>query len=508
MIPWAPSDVSAPTRRVDWWTLGLLLVLGTPLNAQSPHHASIQITAGTLDWMHSPILRADLRVLGAQSCAAASCHGGPRPGVAQPSAARGSEYSLWLERDPHANSWQTMCSNASTMILRRLKILDRQGSIIDRAGYDNCLACHNTIKRFDEPRLDLSAHQSPGEINSLQSEGVGCSGCHGPSERWISTHYQYYWNVDSANHDGFVATGDLFVRARMCASCHVGDKDRDMNHDIIAAGHPPLRYQFAAYHRRLPKHWRDAEAADRDSYDPQLWLAGQVAAADANLALLQSRANKSLGISVWPELSAYDCQSCHHEIGKRPVRRGRTRGTARFAADHQTGLRQLTNHRVVSGEATDLDYELIAALNQIKQIMESAAVPNAAEVAAAAVEARLTLARWLAGPGTNERTVMRTDRLVRIASQPTIAPPSGAVDEQLEDSRFREQLRQLQDGLDARRKRTGDDGRRDNPDPTAAEPKTKTPPVPEKDPRQRLDELEKDFFGSDDEGLLKQPDRQ
>ena len=30
-----------------------------------------------------------------------------------------------------------------------------------------------------------------------------------------------------------------------------------MNHDMIAAGHPALHYEFATYHECQPKHWRE-----------------------------------------------------------------------------------------------------------------------------------------------------------------------------------------------------------------------------------------------------------
>lgn len=194
------------------------------------------IMAGTLDRLHGPLLRTDLQLLGAQSCAAASCHGGPRPGIAQTQVSRGSEYQLWLERDPHARSWRTISSQQSVEMMQKLKIMDGH-QIIDQAGFDNCLACHNTTKRFDEPRSHVQ-----------RQEGVGCAACHGPEQLWARTHYQWGFDALAATDVGFVPNGDLLARARMCASCHVGDQDRDMNHDLIAAGHPPLRYELATYH--------------------------------------------------------------------------------------------------------------------------------------------------------------------------------------------------------------------------------------------------------------------
>ena len=147
------------------------------------------VTPGTLDRLHAGILRHDLKINGAQSCAAASCHGGPRPGVSQPHVRRGSEYQLWFENDPHARSWQTLCSDESLRMLQRLKIIE-SGQIVDRSAYDNCLACHNSTSRFASPAdiisstREIPSHRHAQTLNSFIREGVGCASCHGPDERW------------------------------------------------------------------------------------------------------------------------------------------------------------------------------------------------------------------------------------------------------------------------------------------------------------------------------------
>jgi hypothetical protein len=363
----------------------------------------------TLDRLHAPILREDLKLLGAQSCAAASCHGGPHPGVAQPWLVRGSEYPLWFENDPHSRSWRTISSDESVAMMRRLKIM-RGNEIVDQKGFDNCLACHNTTKRFHEPRSDVE-----------RKEGVGCSGCHGPEELWNSTHYQYSFDPLQSTDAGFVANGDLLTRARTCAACHVGDQDRDMNHDIIAAGHPALRYELATFHAWEPKHWRDAEASDRTYYEAQLWLAGQIAAADASLSLIQARAAKAHTISEWPELSAYDCSSCHHSLGLKNARRTPSeesnQAIAPYSAWNTAGLLWVIRYRIEQGEATLEDERLAFALDEVRMLMESGPRPDSMQVIAATGEARRAIAAWVDGvAGQSERSQFRSDRLGRIAA--------------------------------------------------------------------------------------------
>ncbi len=380
------------------------------LSLSSPHGAySSLVNPGTLDRLHSPILRSDLQLLGAQSCAAASCHGGPHPGVAQPWVSRGSEYPLWFENDPHALSWKTISSDESVAMMRRLKIM-RGDEIVDKKGFDNCLACHNTTKRFNEPRSSVE-----------RTEGVGCSGCHGPEQLWNGTHYQYGFDPLGSTEIGFVANGNLLTRARTCAACHVGDQDRDMNHDIIAAGHPALRYELATFHAWEPKHWRDAEADDRTYYEAQLWLAGQIAAADASLSLLQARATKQHTASEWPELSAYDCSSCHHVLGLKDARRTPNTQSKTALAPVSTwntaGLLWLVRYRQEQGQATNEDMRLDAALEAVRAVMESGPRPDAAQTVAAVGEARLAIAAWVDGvAGESERSQFRSDRLGQVVA--------------------------------------------------------------------------------------------
>jgi hypothetical protein len=89
-----------------------------------------------------------------------------------------------------------------------------------------------------------------------------------------------------------------------------------VDHDLIAAGHPRLTFEFAAYFRHMPAHW-DAGKAPLDRQSPaDLWTAGQLATAEAALKLLQVRAQHSAvrDESVWPELAEYDCYACHQDL--------------------------------------------------------------------------------------------------------------------------------------------------------------------------------------------------
>lgn len=230
--------------------------------------------------------------------------------------------------------------------MTRLGILSGD-QIIDQAGFDNCMACHNSHRSestapaaaFEHANLsnelNRQAYPTPEYRFPRHTEGVGCAGCHGPAEQWVNEHYLASWRPQDAIEQGFVPNDDLLTRARMCASCHVGDRDRDMNHDIIAAGHPALRFEMASHHSRLPKHWRDDQAGDLAGFEAKLWAAGAVASADAWLALQQGRAGGKTAVSTWPDFAANDCSSCHQSLrlnsDRDPLSDPHRRGAAKIA---------------------------------------------------------------------------------------------------------------------------------------------------------------------------------
>jgi hypothetical protein len=148
------------------------------------------------------------------------------------------------------------------------------------------------------------------------TEGVGCESCHGPAEHYLATHYLPGWRQQTDSEKerwGLSPTKDLLARARLCAGCHVGDGDRDVNHDLIAAGHPRLTFEFSAFLAVYPKHWNVwQEKARTPDLEARAWALGQAASAQAALELLAHRAETP--DRPWPEFGEYDCAACHHDL--------------------------------------------------------------------------------------------------------------------------------------------------------------------------------------------------
>jgi hypothetical protein len=247
-------------------------------------------------------------VRGGPSCSARACHGSLRP-VPDGSVNR-DEFTVWLTRDRHARAYQVLGERRSQDIVRRLGRKERPDE------YGVCLACHTN------PVLAGTAH-GPGreELAEERSLGVGCESCHGAAEQWYAPHTARAWADQTPAEKaelGLRPLADLCVRAATCAGCHVGAPAgdglprRDVNHDLIAAGHPRLDFELADFLRRMPQHWRERPGAGGTAYAAQVWAVGQVVSARAALDLLRDRA--ATAERPWPEFADYDCFACHHNL--------------------------------------------------------------------------------------------------------------------------------------------------------------------------------------------------
>ncbi len=237
---------------------------------------------------------------GAGSCAAASCHGGSGS-----IGTKGCEYSSWMAKDKHVRAYEVLLTERSRIIEKNYRGLATLAEAKPE-GDLACLRCHAT---------DAEAARRGERI--ARSDGVGCERCHGPAENWLTIHYQRDWagrgEVDRKAL-GFWPTKDLAFRVKMCAECHVGAPGNEVDHDLIAAGHPRLSFENAAFLATMPPHWDIAAEKRRiPDLEARTWAIGQVATAAAALDLLAYRAGEKHK-KPWPEFAEYDCFSCHHDL--------------------------------------------------------------------------------------------------------------------------------------------------------------------------------------------------
>lgn len=248
--------------------------------------------------------------VGVGSCSAQPCHGSVRPDPAKIDLwqIHGDEVTVWIERDPHAQAYRVLGNELSKQIASRLKLG------VPATEAERCLRCHSPY--------DVTTATSGA---TALADGVGCEACHGAAQDWLKPHTIAGWRQRSDKAQlGMRETRNLHARTRACAACHVGaapkdgEPGEDVDHELIAAGHPALKFELTAYLAKMPKHW-DERLPGADNrrptaeFEAQVWAVGQVTSAAAALDLLAYRAGRG-GKKPWPEFAEYDCYSCHHQL--------------------------------------------------------------------------------------------------------------------------------------------------------------------------------------------------
>lgn len=260
-------------------------------------------------------------ILGPVSCATSTCHGG----VVNRGPTWNHAHSIWIAQDPHAGAGRLLRDSDSRSIVVRLD----PASASDPERFDTvlrqrCISCHITT----------SADQcsQTGKIDdSILSEGVSCESCHGAADRWLQPHLQTDW-IGQRRFESTTGMRDnesIIGRSETCVRCHVGSRTadgliRDVNHDLIAAGHPALRFDLLIYNENLPKHWSTDDAAEVSFNESAVRIrkVSRAIGLAAAASLSSQRATgfmkdrgKSNSLAVpWPELADYDCFACHQSL--------------------------------------------------------------------------------------------------------------------------------------------------------------------------------------------------
>ena len=248
-------------------------------------------------------------------CMTTACHGSNVPDANTWQRAG----KIWLDQDPHARAYTSLLTEASAKIVSRLVGEELKPS--SKAYLDilnaRCVSCH--------------ANENAPEKHRVL--GADCQVCHGSAEAWGSEHYSSEWkalgkrrfdNTKMLNVESFVS------RAYICSSCHIGELnrtnglhvhvDREVDHRLMASGHPPMHFDFESYLRRYPVHWdtRNEPIGLGSAIGLERWRIGKITAAITKLNLLEARAErstkKSTTVNDWPELTEYSCTSCHHAL--------------------------------------------------------------------------------------------------------------------------------------------------------------------------------------------------
>jgi len=236
--------------------------------------------------------------VGVASCAGSTCHGRSEP---TGKVVRQDEILHWQsassETGAHSRAFAALASTRGQAIAARMGI-----GPATSAG--ECLGCH--------------ADPAPGGKGPRWqvTDGVGCEACHGGAQNWLSTHYAVGQSHAANIARGLYPLDQPRARAEKCLDCHFGS-DRPgqfVSHRIMAAGHPRVSFELDLFSALQQHHDEDADYVRRKhrTNNVQTWAVGQAVAVSRATTLF---ANPKLGTEgVFPEITFFDCHSCHRQI--------------------------------------------------------------------------------------------------------------------------------------------------------------------------------------------------
>ncbi len=325
--------------------------------------------------------------IGAGGCNSSNCHGAttPQPDTGKPETRiLSNEFARWQVEDKHAQAYKVLTQQRSTRMGEILKIADVTQ---DR----RCTVCHVA----GSPDQELK-----------RMDGVACEACHGPAVKWLGPHTKPDSHEQSVK-DGMTDTRDPVVRVKMCLACHLGVPGQqgvpgqEVDHELIAAGHPDLPFELVTFSVAQPSHKRP-RPTDRPARD---WAVGQAAALGEAMRLVKAHAEKK-----WPEFSDLECYQCHHDL------RADSWRIARGYGSRGPGSLQLNQARfemlraLVTAAAPDQRMALERGLTEIRGLVEtkitdSAAIRKAADNLAQTADALLM--KFFSGPDIDPQAVLR-----------------------------------------------------------------------------------------------------
>ncbi len=293
--------------------------------------------------------------LGVASCANSGCHGSTQPlnatDVLQ------NEYFTWLNSDRHAGAYNILFDQRSARIARNMRLKKR--------AYEEkvCLDCHTT---------NVPANLVAGQIDP--EDGVQCEACHGPASGWRAEHTEEGWTRQQGIERGLIDLSHLGVRAHLCHRCHLGNAEKEVDHELIASGHPVLAFEVDNYAESMPVHWNRDEATS----GARAWAVGQAMKFRDSLDNLARHARGN----EWPEFSDMSCFNCHHSLKGSEWRQDRgwsdRAGLPAWSPQHWAMLRILIG-RVSSQSRDELD-PLVAQISRgVARMNDPEGVASAAE---------------------------------------------------------------------------------------------------------------------------------
>lgn len=322
--------------------------------------------------------------LGVATCANSGCHGSTLP--LKESRVLQNEYYTWLDTDRHAKAYAVLFNNVSARIVKNMRLKKR--------AYEEplCLDCHST---------NIASTLVAGRVDV--EDGVQCEACHGPAGGWRAEHTQAGWTHEQSVERGMIDLRHLPTRGSLCLSCHMGNAKKEVDHELIASGHPLLPFELDNYTATMPPHWLPS----RSTHGVRAFATGQAIAFRDSLDNLARHARGE----KWPEFSDMSCINCHHSLEGSTWRQERGwPGRAGLPAwtPQRWGVLRLIVGKAAPRSRTQLD-EIVATLSsKVSRMNDAAGIAASAAEARRLIDAAIPRIDALAWRDDDVRALMRT----------------------------------------------------------------------------------------------------
>jgi hypothetical protein len=332
----------------------------------------------------APLAAQQGQFVGVAACANSGCHGSTLP--LQASRVLQNEYYTWLNSDRHARAYNVLFNELSARIVKNMRLKKKayQESL--------CLDCHST---------NVPPSKVAGKIDL--EDGVQCEACHGPAGGWRGEHTEAGWTHEQSVARGMIDLRDLRIRAHGCDHCHLGGAEKEVDHELIASGHPLLAFELDNYSETMPAHW----TARKETHGVPAWAVGQAMAFRDSLANLARHARGD----KWPEFSDMSCANCHHSLETSQWRQTRgwpgRAGLPAWSPKQWAVLRLLVERAAPSARA-QLDDSVKVVAARVARMNDASGVATAADEAKRVMESALPRITALSWRDEEVRSMMRT----------------------------------------------------------------------------------------------------
>jgi len=327
------------------------------------------------------------KYIGVGSCTNSGCHGATQPLDA--SRILQNEFYTWLNNDRHAQTYNVLFNDQSARIVKNMRLKKRAWE------EKLCRDCHTT---------NVPANLIEGHLDV--EDGVQCEACHGPASGWRAEHTMEGWTHEQSIARGMIDLAALPNRAHTCHRCHVGNADKEVDHELIASGHPILTFELDNYTESMPPHW-SLHDRNRDTHGVRAWSVGQVMKFRDSLTNLARHARGG----EWPEFSDMSCHNCHHSLKNSQWRQVRgwpdRAGLPAWSPQHWATLRLLIG-RISPGARDELDPIVAQIARGVSRMNEPANVAASAERARKIADALVPKAEAMKWSDADVRSLMAT----------------------------------------------------------------------------------------------------